>query len=188
MVLGSLIGIIAALAGRKLSNLIMRGVDIFLCFPSEVFAILVLVILGQGLYKMIFTIGLTMAPRFARLSYGTTLSVKERDFIDASHAIGARTSRIIVKHITPNILGEILVISSLWAATAIRVEANLSFLGLGVPPPTPTWGNMVRLGVEHLTGAPWLSIFPGLAIMLAVLAFNLIGDGMRDVIDPKMYN
>lgn len=188
MVVGSLIGIIAALAGRRLGNLVMRAVDIFLCFPSEVFAILVLVILGQGLFKVILAIGLTMVPRFSRLSYGSTLSVKERDFIGASYAIGAKAPRIIAKHIVPNILGEILVISSLWTATSIRVEANLSFLGLGVAPPTPTWGNMVNLGVQHLTIAPWVSLFPGLAIMLAILAFNLIGDGMRDVLDPKMYN
>jgi peptide/nickel transport system permease protein len=157
-----------------------------MCFPAEIFAIMVLVVLGQGLDKLIISIGIVMTPRFARLSYGSSLSVKERDYIEAARALGAKRARIVLSHIFPNILGEILVMSSLWTATAIRVEANLSFLGLGVAPPTPTWGNMVREGVNQLTNAPWLSIFPGLAIMLAVLSFNLMGDGLRDVMDPKL--
>ncbi|RMF85833.1 MAG: ABC transporter permease, partial [Nitrospinota bacterium] len=164
------------------------AVDILLCFPAEILAIMVLVVLGQGLDKLIITIGIVMTPRFDRLSYGSTLSLKEREYIEAARSIGARGFRILFRYILPNILGEILVMSSLWTATAIRVESNLSFLGLGVAPPTPTWGNMVRAGVNQLTNAPWLSIFPGLAIMLAVLAFNLIGDGLRDVMDPKLHS
>jgi peptide/nickel transport system permease protein len=186
MVIGSLMGMIAAFEEGKSGNLIMRGVDIMMCFPAEIFAIMVLVVLGQGLDKLIISIGIVMTPRFARLSYGSSLSVKERDYIEAARALGAKRARIVLSHIFPNILGEILVMSSLWTATAIRVEANLSFLGLGVAPPTPTWGNMVREGVNQLTNAPWLSIFPGLAIMLAVLSFNLMGDGLRDVMDPKL--
>jgi peptide/nickel transport system permease protein len=186
MVIGSLMGMIAAFEEGKSGNLIMRGVDIMMCFPAEIFAIMVLVVLGQGLDKLIISIGIVMTPRFARLSYGSSLSVKERDYIEAARALGAKRARIVLSHIFPNILGEILVMSSLWMATAIRVEANLSFLGLGVAPPTPTWGNMVREGVNQLTNAPWLSIFPGLAIMLAVLSFNLMGDGLRDVMDPKL--
>ncbi len=186
MVIGSLMGMIAAFEEGKYGNLIMRGVDIMMCFPAEIFAIMVLVVLGQGLDKLIISIGIVMTPRFARLAYGSALSVKERDYIEAVRALGAKRKRIVLSHIFPNILGEILVMSSLWTATAIRVEANLSFLGLGVAPPTPTWGNMVREGVNQLTNAPWLSIFPGLAIMLAVLSFNLMGDGLRDVMDPKL--
>jgi peptide/nickel transport system permease protein len=186
MVLGSLMGMIAAIDKGKVGNFIMRIVDVMMCFPAEIFAILFLVMIGQGLDKLIIAIGVVMTPRFARLSYGTTLSIREREYIEAARALGAKRPRIVLKHIFPNILGEVLVMSSLWTATAIRVEANLSFLGMGVPPPTPTWGNMVRTGVTQLTNAPWLSIFPGLAIMIAVLAFNLIGDGLRDVTDPKL--
>ncbi len=186
LLLGTAMGITAGFRGGNWGNFIMRLVDLMMCLPAEIFAILVLVVLGQGLDKLILSIGIVMTPRFARLSYANTLSIKERDYIEASRAIGATGSTIMRKHILPNITGEILVMSSLWTATAIRVEANLSFLGLGVAPPTPTWGNMVREGVNQLTNAPWMSIFPGLAIMLAVLAFNLIGDGLRDVMDPKL--
>ena len=186
MIIGSLAGMFAAFEKGKIGNLIMRAVDVMMCFPAEIFAILFLVMLGQGTDKLIFVIGVVMAPRFARLAYGTTLSVREREYIEAARALGAKRPRIVLKHIFPNILGEILVMCSLWTATAIRVEANLSFLGMGIPPPTATWGNMVRTGVSQLTNAPWLAIFPGLAIMVAVLAFNLIGDGLRDVMDPKL--
>jgi peptide/nickel transport system permease protein len=186
MIAGSLMGMFAAFDRGKIGNLIMRGVDVMMCFPAEIFAILFLVMIGQGLDKLIISIGVVMTPRFARLAYGTALSIREREYIEAARALGAKRPRIVLKHIFPNILGELLVMSSLWTATAIRVEANLSFLGMGVPPPTPTWGNMVRTGVTQLTNAPWLSIFPGLAIMVAVLAFNLIGDGLRDVMDPKL--
>jgi len=171
MVIGSLMGMIAAFEGGKIGNAIMRVVDIMMCFPAEV---------------LIIGLGIVMTPRFARLAYGSSLSVKERDYIEAARALGAKRKRIVLSHIFPNILGEILVMSSLWTATMIRVEANLSFLGLGVAPPTPTWGNMVREGVNQLTNAPWMSIFPGLAIMVAVLSLNLIGDGLRDVMDPKL--
>jgi peptide/nickel transport system permease protein len=186
MIIGSMMGMFAAFDRGKIGNLIMRAVDVMMCFPGEIFAILFLVMIGQGLEKLIISIGVVMTPRFARLAYGTTLSIREREYIEAARSLGAKRPRIIIKHIFPNILGEIMVMSSLWTATAIRVEANLSFLGMGVPPPTPTWGNMVRTGVTQLTNAPWLSIFPGLAIMIAVLAFNLIGDGLRDVMDPKL--
>ncbi len=186
MIIGSLAGMFAAFESGKIGNLIMRAVDVMMCFPAEIFAILFLVMIGQGVDKLIFAIGVVMAPRFARLAYGTTLSVREREYIEAARALGAKRPRVVLKHIFPNILGEILVMCSLWTATAIRVEANLSFLGMGIPPPTATWGNMVRTGVSQLTNAPWLAIFPGLAIMIAVLAFNLIGDGLRDVMDPKL--
>ena len=186
MIIGSLAGMFAAFESGKIGNLIMRAVDVMMCFPAEIFAILFLVMIGQGIDKLIFAIGVVMAPRFARLAYGTTLSIREREYIEAARALGAKRPRVVLKHIFPNILGEILVMCSLWTATAIRVEANLSFLGMGIPPPTATWGNMVRTGVSQLTNAPWLAIFPGLAIMVAVLAFNLIGDGLRDVMDPKL--
>jgi peptide/nickel transport system permease protein len=108
------------------------------------------------------------------------------EYVEASRAIGLNNLRIILRHVLPNMFGEVVVMGALWMGLAIRLEANLSFLGLGVSPPTPTWGNMIRTGIEHLTNAPWLSIFPGLAILITVLAFNLVGDGLRDIADPKL--
>ena len=186
MVLGSAMGMLAGLRGGRLGAFIMRCADTMMCFPAEILAILILVVLGQGVDKMLITIGLVMTPRFARLSYGSTLALREREFIEADLALGASTLYVLRQGILPNIMGELLVMSSLWAATAIRVEANLSFLGMGVSPPTPTWGNMVREGIEHLSTAPWLSFAPGLAIMATVLGLTLLGDGMRDVMDPKL--
>lgn len=186
MILGSAMGMLAGLRGGRLGSFIMRCADTMMCFPAEILAILILVVLGQGVDKMLITIGLVMTPRFARLSYGSTLALREREFIEADIALGAGTLYVLRQGILPNIMGELLVMSSLWAATAIRVEANLSFLGMGVSPPTPTWGNMVREGIEHLSTAPWLSFAPGLAIMVTVLGLTLFGDGMRDVMDPKL--
>ena len=185
LVLGSIMGMFAGLMGGRTGAFIMRCADTMMCFPAEILAILILVVMGQGVDKMLITIGLVMTPRFARLSYGSTLSLREREFIEADRALGASIFRMVRLGILPNILGELLVMSSLWAATAIRVEANLSFLGMGVAPPTPTWGNMIREGVEYISYAPWLSIAPGLAIMAIVLGLTFLGDGMRDVMDPK---
>lgn len=186
MSLGTIMGMVAAYKGGRVESLIMRGVDVMMSFPDEVLGIMVMVVLGSGLLKLIIAIAILMVPRFARLAHGPTLALKEKDYIDAARALGASDFRIVRRHILPNIFGEVLVMSTLWTATAIRLEANLSFLGLGVPPPTPTWGNMVRTGVEHLINAPWLSVFPGLAILVTVLAFNMMGDGLRDIADPKL--
>src|SRR5690606_10978050 len=130
-------------------------------------------------------IGLTIAPRFARLSHGPTLSVKKTEFVEAARAMGARDWRLLVVHILPNIAGELLVLASLWTASAIRLEASLSFIGLGVQPPTASWGQMIRDGTIHLTQVPFYSLAPGIALLLTVLAFNLLGDGIRDVLDPR---
>src|SRR5690606_39800613 len=123
---------------------------------------------------------------FARMAYWPTLALKEREFVQAAVAQGAGSARVMIKHIWPNLRSELLVVASLYTATAIRLEANLSFIGLGVAPPTPTWGQMIREGTVHLTTAPWFSVWPGLAVLFTVLAFNLLGDGLRDVLDPKL--
>jgi peptide/nickel transport system permease protein len=136
--------------------------------------------------RLIVAIGVVMVPRFARLSYGPALAVKEKGYVEAATAVGVSDLAIILRHILPNVAGEVVVMGSLWMATAIRVEANLSFLGMGVQPPTPTWGNMVQTGIDRLTEAPWLSLFPGLSIMVAILAFNMLGDGLRDITDPRL--
>jgi len=186
MMLGTVMGIVAGFKGGPAEYAIMRGVDVLLSFPTLVMGLMVMAILGSGMLKLILAIGVVMSPRFARVAHGPTLSVREKEYVMAARAVGANDLRILRRHILPNIFGEILVMASLWTATAIRIEANLSFIGLGVPPPTPTWGNMIRDGVKWLTNAPYLSVFPGLAILITVLAFNMLGDGLRDVSDPKL--
>lgn len=186
MILGALMGIVAGFKGGRTEYVIMRIVDILLSFPTLVMGLMVMAILGSGMLKLILAIGVVMSPRFARVAHGPTLAIREKEFVQAACAVGANDLRILRCHILPNVLGELLVMGSLWTATAIRIEANLSFVGLGVPPPTPTWGNMIRDGVKWLTNAPYLSVFPGLAILVTVLAFNMVGDGLRDVADPKL--
>ncbi len=186
MVLGTTMGLIAGYMGGRVENIIMRTVDVSMSFPNLIMGLMVMAILGSGLVKLIIAIGIVMAPRFARVAHGPALAVRGKEFVTAARALGASDSRIIRYHILPNIFGEVVVMGSLWTATAIRIEANLSFIGLGVPPPTPTWGNMIRSGVEWLTNAPWVSVFPGLAILITVLSFNMMGDGLRDVTDPTL--
>jgi peptide/nickel transport system permease protein len=183
--LGTLLGVFAGYGGRWVENAIMRTVDVLMAFPSLLLGLTVLAVLGAGLDKMIVAIGIVLAPAFARVVHAATLSLKGREFVEAARCLGAGPSRIVVRHILPNLLGETVVLAGLLTASAIRIEASLSFIGLGVSPPTPTWGNMIRDGVPFLLDAPWLSIVPGLAILVSVLAFNLIGDGLRDVLDPR---
>lgn len=186
MALGTVMGVIAGFKGGNTEYVIMRAVDVLLSFPTLVMGVIVMAVLGSGMVRLILAIGIVMSPRFARVAHGPTLSIREKDFVEAARSIGASDFRLLRYHILPNILGEVLVMASLWTATAIRIEANLSFIGLGVPPPTPTWGNMIFEGVKWLTNAPYLSVFPGLAILITVLAFNMVGDGLRDVADPKL--
>jgi len=186
MIMGVSIGVVGAYAGGKIEMIIMRMVDVLLSFPTLITGIMVAAILGSGLIKLIIAIGIVFTPRFARMAYGPTLSLKEKEYINSSIVVGASHFRIIRRHILPNIFGDIIVAGSLWMGTAIITETSLSFLGLGVSPPTPTWGNMIRSGIDQLNYAPWLSIFPGLAILITVLAFNMIGDGLRDIADPKL--
>jgi peptide/nickel transport system permease protein len=183
--LGTLLGLIAGYGGRSVENLVMRGVDVLMAFPSLLLGLTVLAVLGAGLEKMILAIGIVLAPSFARVVHAATLSLKRREFVEAARCLGAGRGRIVGRHILPNLLGETVVLASLLTASAIRIEASLSFIGLGVSPPTPTWGNMIHDGVPLLLNAPWLSVFPGLAILITVLAFNLVGDGVRDVLDPR---
>jgi len=184
--LGTLMGLTAGYLGGKVENAIMRAVDVLMAFPSLIMGLMVLAVLGAGLSKMILAIGIVLSPTFARVAHSATLAIKENEYVEAARAIGAGRFRIIRIHIMPNILGEVIVLASVWTATAIRVEANLSFIGLGVSPPTPAWGSMIRDGTQHLANAPWVSLFPGLAILITVLAFNLLGDGLRDILDPRL--
>lgn len=184
-VIGTIIGVSAAYFGGIIDTLLMRLVDVLLSFPDLITGLLVMAVLGAGEFKLIIAIGLTVAPRFARISYGPVLGLKEKEFVEAARAIGQSTPRILNRHILPNIAGELVVLGSLWTASAIRLEASLSFIGLGVPPPTPTWGQMIRDGTVYLADMPWLSLAPGLALLITVFAFNLIGDGLRDILDPR---
>ena len=184
--LGTVMGIIAGYKGGRIETVIMRVVDTLLAFPDLITGLFVLAVLGSGLDKLIIAIGLVISPRFARLAHAPTLALRERDFVSAAHSIGVGDFRMLFRHVLPNIMGELLVMASLWTASAIRIEANLSFIGLGVAPPTATWGQMIRDGTAHLTTSPWFSIFPGIAILVTVLAFNLLGDGLRDILDPRL--
>lgn len=186
MVVGTSLGIIAAMKGGKAENLIMRAVDVLMSFPNLIMGLMVMAILGSGMGKLIIAIGIIMAPRFARITHAPTLAIKEQDYITAARALGFSDLRVIFRHALPNVLGEVLVMGTLWTATAIRIEANLSFIGLGVPPPTPTWGGIIREGMDYLSNASWISLFSGVAILITVLSFNMLGDGIRDIIDPHI--
>jgi peptide/nickel transport system permease protein len=183
--LGTAIGVVAGYFGGKVESALMRLTDVMLAFPDLITGLLVLAVLGPGLEKMILAIGLTIAPRFARIAYGPTMAIKGKEFVEAARSIGVRDGRLLRVHILPNVGGDLLVYASLWTASAIRLEASLSFIGLGVAPPTPTWGQMIREGTVHLAQVPWYSLAPGLALLATVFAFNLVGDGLRDVLDPK---
>ena len=183
---GTLMGIVAGYSGGRIESAIMRAVDVLIAFPGLILALLLLTVLGAGISRMILAIGIGYASSFARLVHSATLAVKENEYVEAARAIGAGRFRIILVHILPNILGEVIVVSSLWTAGAIRSEANLSFLGLGVSPPTAAWGSMIRSGMSRLYMASWLSLYPGLAILITVLGFNLLGDGLRDILDPRL--
>jgi len=183
--LGTAMGTIAGFRGGRVETTIMRVVDVMLAFPDLITGLLVAAVLGGGMTNLVLAIGLTIAPRFARVAHGPTLSLKNKDFVEAARALGARDGRLLLVHIVPNVAGELLVLASLWTASAIRLEASLSFIGLGVQPPTPSWGQMIRDGTLHLTDVPLFSLAPGIALLLTVLAFNLLGDGLRDALDPR---
>lgn len=187
LVIGVPLGVISAYKGGWYDTILMRIADMALSIPSFVLGLIVVSLFGGGMLKVIISIAIVLSPRFARIARGPTLSLVESEYIQAARSLGASDVRIIMSHIIPNILGDIAIISTLWVATAIRIEAGLSFLGLGVQPPTPTWGNMVRQGIEYLGVAPWISIVPGIAIFFAIFSFNMIGDGLRDITDPKVY-
>ena len=185
MVTGTTIGIIAGYFGGTIDRVITILTDILLSFPQLVMGLLLGAVLGASLTNIIIAIAVTAVPAFIRLARGSTLAMRERDFIDAGRALGFSDARIMARHVAPNIMDEIIVMGSLWLATAIRTESTLAFIGLGVPPPTPTWGGIIREGFEYLNDNYWLAIFPSLAILVTMIGLNLIGDGLRDATDPR---
>ncbi|WP_275579439.1 nickel transporter permease [Halanaerobacter jeridensis] len=186
LVLGVTLGVLAGYYGGWIDSLVMRLIDIMLAFPSILLAIVIMAILGPQLSNAMIAIGFVNLPRFARIVRSSVLSVKEEEYVSAAQSLGSSDFRIITKHILPNCLAPLTVQSTLSIATAILEAAGLSFLGLGAQPPTPEWGAMLSSGRSAIQVAPWVVAFPGLAIMITVLGFNLFGDGLRDALDPKM--
>ncbi|HMH51032.1 MAG TPA: ABC transporter permease [Candidatus Acidoferrum sp.] len=188
--LGAAVGVAAGLAagylGGRVDMVIMRIVDLNLAFPLILLALAVVALLGANLRNLVIVMAITTWMIYARVVRGVSLTLREQEFIQAVRALGARDSRIIVRHILPNVAAPILVIWTLEVARVILMESALSFLGLGVPPPTPTWGRMLAEGRDYLTMAGWIAVFPGLAIMFTVLGINFLGDGLRDLLDPRL--
>jgi peptide/nickel transport system permease protein len=184
--IGLILGLVSGYAGRLVDEIVMRGVDVMLCFPSFFLILAVIAFLTPSLVNIMVVIGLTSWMGVARLVRAETLSLKSRDFVLAARAAGAGPARIVFVHIMPNALAPVLVSATLGVAGAILVESALSFLGLGVQPPAPSWGNMLMEGKEVLEIAPWLSVFPGLAILVIVLGYNLVGESLRDALDPRL--
>ena len=186
VIVGGIIGILAGYIGGRFDMVVMQAMDVLLSFPSLIMGLMVVAMLGASLVNLMIAIALTAVAPFARIARAPTIVVKERDFIEACRALGFSDLRIMTVHILPNVIAEILVLASLWLATAIRIEASLSFIGLGVKPPTATWGGMIREGFENILDSAWLSVFPSIAILLVVFSLNMLGDGLRDAIDPKL--
>ena len=186
MLIGSLIGIVAGYYGGRIDIVLMQAMDVLLAFPSLILGLIVVAMLGPTIPNLVVAIALTAIPPFARIARAPTITVKEREFVEAGRSLGYSDRRLMFAHILPNIMPEILVMGSLWLATAIRVEASLAFIGLGVSPPTATWGGMIREGFENILDSMYLALFPGIAILIVVFALNLLGDGLRDAIDPKL--
>ena len=185
MIAGSAIGLAAGYAGGIIDNLAMRLVDSILAFPTLVLALLVIALIGPGLANAIFAMVIVYTPSFARLVRGETLTLRNRDYIAAAKLGGARSAQILLREILPNLAGNTLVFASLLASTALITESALSFIGLGIQPPTPSWGYMISAGMQYWA-AWWISFFPGLAIFVAVLGFNFLGDALRDALDPML--
>ena len=183
--LGVPIGLLAGYGGKWIDALIGRITDAMLACPFLILAIALAAFLGPSLQNAMIAIGLTAAPIFVRLTRGQVMAVKVEDYVEAARAVGNPPVRIAVKHILPNIMPALIVQATISIATAIIAEASLSFLGLGQQPPSPSWGSMLNTAQRFLTNAPWMAIWPGLAIFLAVLSFNVLGDGLRDALDPK---
>jgi len=186
MLIGGVIGILAGYVGGRFDMVVMQVMDVLLSFPSLIMGLMVVAMLGASMGNLMIAIALTAIAPFARIARAPTILVKERDYIEACRALGYSDLRIMAVHILPNIIAEILVMGSLWLATAIRIEASLSFIGLGVRPPTATWGGMIREGFENILDSASLSIFPSLAILLVVFSLNMLGDGLRDATDPRL--
>jgi peptide/nickel transport system permease protein len=186
LVIGGFLGIVAAYNLGYPDNLIMGVMDVLFAFPPLILILAVSAAVGPSLVTATLVIGLVYAPRFARIARGPALAVMQEQYVEAARVVGVSSWRIILRHLLPNVAAPLIILTSLSVSTAILTEATLSFLGLGVQPPTPSWGVMLADARSYMVLSPWVAIFPGLAIMIAVLAFNLLGDDLRDVLDPRL--
>lgn len=186
IVVGSTLGAVAGYAGGVVDTVIMRIMDIMLAFPSILLALAIVVVIGPGLFNAMVAVGIVAIPTYARIARSSVLSEKEKDYVLAARALGVRSYRILGRHVLPNILSPIIVTASLGIATAILDAAGLGFLGLGAQPPTPEWGLLLSRNQQYMFSSPWLVFFPGISIMFLVLGFNLLGDGLRDAMDPRL--
>jgi peptide/nickel transport system permease protein len=187
IVIGIVIGAIAGFYGGKVDAILMRFVDIMLAFPTFFLILAVIAILEPNIFTIMAVIGITSWMDVARLVRAEFLSLKERDFVGAARAVGASDTRLIFRHILPNALSPVFVAATFGVAGAILIESGLSFLGLGVQPPDPSWGNILTAGKDNIEIAWWLSLYPGLAILITVLSYNLVGEGLRDALDPRIW-
>ncbi len=187
VILGSLIGVVSGYFGRGVDLVLQRLVDAWMAFPGLVMVIVILALLGPGLWSVILALGLSYAFPLSRTIRSATMVVREQPYIDASRAVGASHRRILARHVMPNIMAPIIIVASNSLGFVILVEAAVSFLGYGVPPPQPSWGGMLSAtGRQYMVRAPWLSVFPGIALGLAVFSFNVLGDALRDLLDPRL--
>jgi peptide/nickel transport system permease protein len=186
IIVGTILGAIAGYYGKWVDAVIMRFVDIMLCFPSFFLILAVIAVLEPSIWNIMVVIGLTNWMGITRLVRADFVSLKERDFVKAARVIGLGDFRIIFRHILPNAMASVLVAATLGVAGAILTESALSFLGIGVQPPTPSWGNILTAGKDNIDIAWWLSLYPGLAILITVLGYNLLGEGIRDCLDPRL--
>lgn len=186
LIIGTFLGAIAGYYGGRLDNFIMRVLDILLAIPNILFAMAVVAALGNSNFNLLLALGIANVPKFARIVRASVISLKDQEFIEASRAIGAGEASIIINHILPNCLAPIIVQSTLRVAIAVISISGLSFLGMGIQPPIPEWGSMLTAGRSYMRDAPHLAMLPGLAIILTVLALNLLGDGLRDALDPRL--
>lgn len=184
-VIGTTLGVTAGFFGGVLDRVISRVIDLLLAFPELLLAILIAAALGGGFWNVVAVLTIAYTPGFARVARASTLAVKEEPYIEAAIAVGVRKPLLIIRHVIPNIAAPIVVLMTLWVASAIRLEASLSFLGIGTQPPNPSWGNIIRDGLNNLFGSPWPIIGAGFLITFIVLSFNLIGDVLRDLLDPE---
>ena len=185
-IIGGFLGMTAAYKGGWLDDIVMRALESIMMIPLLLFGLMVIVALGSSMTTLILVISIGLIPGVARMARGSAMEIKEKEYIKAAISLGSGNFRVILQHIFPNILGPILVISTLNMSSAIRIEASLSFLGVGVQPPTPTWGNMIQEGFKYITSTPGLVLFPGLALLLVSIAFNVMGDAIRDAFDPHI--
>jgi len=188
VIIGGLLGAVAGYYGGKIDNFIMRSMDVLLAIPQILLAISIVAALGPGIINLMIAVGISSIPGYARIVRASVLSVKYQEFVEAARAVGSSNSRIIFKHILPNVMAPIIVQATLGVALAILTAAGLSFIGLGIQPPTPEWGSMLSSGRGYIRDYWYMTMFPGLAIVITIFALNVVGDGIRDALDPRLKN